>query len=308
MEFISGESRNQITLLPDSIDDYIDDNSHVRVIDAYINSVDLTALGFSHSQPNDTGRPMYDAKDLSKLYLYGYMNRIRSSRRLEIETKRNLEAMWLLGKLSPDHKTIARFRHDNPAALKNLFRDFVKLCLRLGLYGKELVAIDGSKFKAVNSKDRNFNEKKLKDRIARMDAKIEEYLQMLEDSDSQEETTPGEKSTEEITRIIAELANRRDRYQAYSQELKEKDELQKSLTDPDSRLMLANGKLDVCYNVQSAVDSKNKMIVDFAVTNCGADKNQLTSMAASAGEALETKRWKRLPMLDTTAFRTSWNA
>ena len=289
MEFISGESRNQITLLPDSIDDYIDDNSHVRVIDAYINSVDLTALGFSHSQPNDTGRPMYDAKDLSKLYLYGYMNRIRSSRRLEIETKRNLEAMWLLGKLSPDHKTIARFRHDNPAALKNLFRDFVKLCLRLGLYGKELVAIDGSKFKAVNSKDRNFNEKKLKDRIARMDAKIEEYLQMLEDSDSQEETTPGEKSTEEITRIIAELANRRDRYQAYSQELKEKDELQKSLTDPDSRLMLANGKLDVCYNVQSAVDSKNKMIVDFAVTNCGADKNQLTSMAASAGEALETK-------------------
>ena len=204
---------------------------------------------------------MYDAKDLSKLYLYGYMNRIRSSRRLEIETKRNLEAMWLLGKLSPDHKAIARFRHDNPAALKNLFRDFVKLCLRLGLYGKELVAIDGSKFKAVNSKDRNFNEKKLKDRIARMDAKIEEYLQLLEDSDSQEETTPGEKSTEEITRIIAELANRRDRYQAYSQELKEKDELQKSLTDPDSRLMLANGKLDVCYNVQSAVDSKNKMIV-----------------------------------------------
>jgi len=289
MEFINGESRNQITLLPDSIDDYIDGNSPVRVIDTYINSVDLTALGFSHSQPNDTGRPMYDAKDLSKLYLYGYMNRIRSSRRLEVETKRNLEAMWLLRKLSPDHKTIARFRHDNATALKNLFRDFVKLCLRLGLYGKELVAIDGSKFKAVNSKDRNFNEKKLQERIARMDTKIEEYLQLLEDSDLQEETVPGEKSAEEIARIIAALTDRKERYQAYAQELKEKDELQKSLTDPDSRLMMANGKLDVCYNVQSAVDSKNKMIVDFAVTNYGVDKNQLMPMAASAGEALETE-------------------
>lgn len=225
MEFISGESRNQITLLPDSIDDYVDDNSPVRVIDAYINSVDLAALGFSHSQPNDTGRPMYDPKDLSKLYLYGYMNRTRSSRRLETETKRNLEVMWLLKKLSPDHKTIARFRHDNAVALKNLFRDFVKLCMKLGLYGKELIAIDGSKFKAVNSKERNFNDKKLRERIERIDTKIGEYLRLLEENDAQEDTVPGGKSAEEIDQIINALAQRKDCYQVYMQELEETGEL-----------------------------------------------------------------------------------
>lgn len=288
MEFISGESRNQITLLPDSIDDYVDGNNPVRVIDAYINSVDLAALGFSHAQPNDTGRPRFDPTDLSKLYLYGYMNRTRSSRRLETETKRNLEVMWLLKRLSPDHKTIARFRHDNAAALKNLFRDFVKLCTKLELYGKELIAIDGSKFKAVNSKERNFNDKKLRERIERIDTKIEEYLRLLEENDAQEDAVPGGKSAEEIGQIINALVQRKDCYQAYMQELEETGELQKSVTDADSRLMMANGKLDVCYNVQSAVDSKNNMIVDFKVTNCAVDKNQLMPMIASAGEALKT--------------------
>jgi transposase len=169
MEFISGEDRNQIILLSDSVEDYVDDNNAVRVIDVYINSLDLAALGFSRPQPHETGRPMYDPRDLLKLYVYGYMNRLRSSRRLETETKRNLEVMWLLGRLSPDHKTIAHFRHENGAALKNVFRDFVGLCVKLGLYGKELAAIDGSKFKAVNSKEHNFTMGKLRDRIARLE-------------------------------------------------------------------------------------------------------------------------------------------
>ncbi len=279
-------------MLPDSIDDYVDGNNSVRVIEAYIHTLNLADLGFAKPQPHDTGRPMYDPKDLLKLYLYGYMNKIRSSRRLETETKRNLEVIWLLRKLSPDHKTIARFRHDNAAALKNVFRDFVKLCMKLGLYGKELVAIDGSKFKAVNSKDRNFGSKKLQERIARIDAKIEEYLRELEDSDSSEDVADGEKSSEEIAQIIMELAARKELYQSYAAELEQTGALQKSLTDPDSRLMMANGKMDVCYNIQTAVDSKNKLIAEFEVTNEAVDKNQLTPMAKKAAEILETEEIK----------------
>lgn len=287
MDFISGENRNQIVLMPDSIDDYVDDNNSVRVIEAYIESLNFAELGFKKPQPNDTGRPMYDPKDLLKLYLYGYMNKIRSSRRLETETKRNLEVIWLLRKLSPDHKTIARFRHDNSVALKNVFRNFVKLCMKLNLYGKEIVAIDGSKFKAVNSKDRNFGPKKLEERIARIDAKIEEYLRELEDSDSAENVADNEKSYEEIAHIITELAARKERYQSYADEFKQSGDLQKSLTDPDSRLMMANGKMDVCYNVQTAVDEKNKLIAEFEVTNAVLDKNQLSKMANQAAEILE---------------------
>jgi transposase len=288
MEFVSGESRNQITLMPDSIDDYVDDNNSVRVIDAYINSLNLADLDFTCPQPHDTGRPMYDPKDLLKLYVYGYMNRIRSSRRLETETKRNLEIIWLLRKLSPDHKTIARFRHDNTVALKNVFRDFVKLCVKLNLYGKELIAIDGSKFKAVNSKDRNFTKKKLQERIARIDVKIEEYLRELEDSDLAENASAGEKSAEEIAQIITDLAARKELYQAYAQELVQTDESQKSLTDPDSRLMMGNGKMDVYYNVQTSVDAKNKLIAEFEVTNNATDNNQITPMAKITKEILGT--------------------
>ena len=156
MVFISGEDREQQILFPETINDYADENSAVRVIDAFVNSLDLEALRFKRSQPKAPGRPPYDPKDLLKLYVYGCMNRIRSSRRLEAENKRNLEVLWLLRKLSPDHKTICDFRRDNPKALKNVFGDFVKLCIRLDLYGKEPTAIDGSKFKAVNSKGRNF--------------------------------------------------------------------------------------------------------------------------------------------------------
>jgi transposase len=156
MEFITGRSRNQIVLLPDSIEEYAGNDNTVRVIEAYINSLDMIGLEFSRPQPRTTGWPGYDPKDLLKLYVYGYMNRARSSRRPGAERKRNVEVMWLLGKLSPDHKTIALFRRENTEALKRVFRDFVGLCVKPGLYGKELVAIEGSKFKAVNSRERNF--------------------------------------------------------------------------------------------------------------------------------------------------------
>jgi transposase len=276
-------------MLPDCIDDYITDNNSARVIEAYINSLDVAGLGCSRPEPNTTGRPMYDPKDLLKLYLYGYMNRIRSSRRLETESKRNLEVLWLLGKLSPDHKTIAEFRRQNGELLKSVFKEFVKLCVRLGLYGKELVAIDGSKFKAVNSKDQNYTEGKLRERIQRLEVKIEEYLAELDAADREETEAEQEKSAEEIRTIVKGLEERKERYQAYAEELEESGEHQKSLTDSDSRLMLANGKMDVCYNVQTAVDAKHKLIAAFEVTNDGNDKNHLTPVAAEAGEVMEAE-------------------
>jgi hypothetical protein len=232
---------------------------------------------------------MYDPKDLLKLYLYGYMNRIRSSRRLETESKRNLELLWLLGKLSPDHKTIAEFRRQNGQTLQNVFRGFVKLCVRLGLYGKELVAIDGSKFKAVNSKDRNYTEAKLRERIQRLEVKIADYLAELEEADREETVEENEKSAKEIGNIVKELEERKGRYQAYAEELEQSGESQKSLTDPDSRLMLSNGKMEVCYNVQTAVDAKHKLIAAFEVTNDGNDKNHLTPAAAEARDIMEAE-------------------
>jgi len=168
MEFIRGESREQTLPLPERVEDYVDGNNAVRVIDAYVNSLDMAELGFSKPEPGNTGRPPYNPQDLLKLYVYGYMNRIRSSRRLETESKKNLEALRLLGKLPPDHKTIANFRRDNPAALKNVFRNFVGLRARLGLYGRELIAVDGSRFKAVNSRKRNYTEQQIQDKTARI--------------------------------------------------------------------------------------------------------------------------------------------
>ena len=289
MEFIKGEDREQAILFPDSIDDYVEENSAARVIDAFINGLDLSELEFKRHEPAVTGRPAYDPKDMLKLYVYGYMNRIRSSRRLENESKRNLEVIWLLQKLTPDHKTIANFRKDNKKEMKNVFKSFVKLCLKLGLYGKELVAIDGSKFKAVNSKERNFTKDKLKDRLEKIDEKIEAYMNELESADREEDAAAGEKTAVEINAILKELKERKERYETIEEELEKTGETQKSLTDPESRLMPSNGKMDVCYNVQTAVDAKNKLIVDFEVTNNANDMNQLAPMAEKVMETLEVE-------------------
>ena len=292
MKFICGEHRDQMYLLPDRIEDYVDDTNPVRVIDAFINGLNLIDLGFAGAELKDTGRPPYDPRDILKLYVYGYINRVRSSGRLEKETRRNLEVIWLLGKLSPDHKTISDFRRDNSDALKKVFRSFVRLCVRLGLYGKELVAIDGSKFKAVNAKDRNFTEKKLSDRLARIEGKIEEYLKELEATDQVEDRAEREKSAQEIMKIVDSLKERKDLYHGYAKELAGTGETQKSLTDTDSRLMKANGRMEECYNVQTAVDSKNKMIAEFEVTNRADDFNQVQKMSAQTEQMLETKGLK----------------
>lgn len=286
MKFICGTNRNQGTFLPDTIDDYVSANNPVRVIDAYVESLDMESLGFEKCEPNSTGRPMYNPKDLLKLYLYGYMNRVRSSRNLEIETKRNLEVMWLLSKLSPDYKTIARFRQNNPNALKNVFRHFVKTCMDLGLYGKELIAVDGSKFKAWNTKDRNFTSGKLEDRIKNIDCKIEAYLTLLNETDKND-TDESELSETDIHQILQNLSERKDKYEKIKQQIDRTEVRQVSLTDPDSRLMKTKDGLDVCLNVQSAVDSKNNMIAEFRVENQVQDKNLMSTVAMEAAETLE---------------------
>jgi len=287
MGYITGAERNQLILFPDSLDEYIQEDNSVRVLDVYVDHLDLNGLGISKSIPNETGRPPYSPQDLLKLYIYGYMNRIRSSRRLETESKRNVEVMWLLKKLTPDHKTIARFRHDNCAALKNVFRDFVKLCLRLGLYGRELAAIDGSKFKAVNSIDRNLSVKELNERINRLTARIDEYMQQLNETDAAEDSSEC-KSGIDVKQIIERLSERKNTYEGYREELSSNGETQKSLTDPEARLMKDAKGFDVSYNVQTSVDSKYKLIAEFNVTNDGNDLRQLSDMAKATSEILES--------------------
>jgi transposase len=291
MEYIKGEGRQQTLLMPECIEDYIDAENPVRVIDAFVSSLDLIGLGFVRAELKDkTGRPPYDPKDMLKLYVYGYLNRIRSSRRLETESRRNLEVIWLLQKLSPDHKTIARFRQDNSKALKGVFKEFVGLCVRLDLYGKELETLDGSKFKAVNSRSHNLTRKQIEGKIVKIGEKIDEYLAELDHNDEEESTCAGEKAPMEIKRIVTELAACKERYEGYARELEETKETQKSLTDPESRLMPTGGKMDVCYNVQTVVDAKHKLIVNYDVSNQGNDKNFITPLMTGAQEILGTEQ------------------
>ena len=287
MGYIQGQNRNQIILFPDSIDDYVEAENPVRIIDAYIDSLELFDLGFTKAVTKDTGRPPYCPYEMLKLYVYGYMNKVRSSRRLEKETKRNVEVMWLLSKLTPDHKTIARFRSENAVAMKGIFRDFTKLCLKLGLYGKELAAIDGSKFKAVNSIDRNLSVTELNERIKRLTVRIDEYMQELDERDAAEEIADKVISAEDVKVTVDRLSTRRKTYESYLDELSKNGETQKSLTDPDARLMRDAKGFDVSYNVQISVDSKYKLIAEFGVSNDGNDMKQLHDMAAATVEILE---------------------
>lgn len=288
MSYITGVDRGQVTLFPETIDEYISEDNPVHVINVFIENLDLEKAGFKRAKPSLNGRPPYDPKDLLKLYIYGYFNKIRSSRKLMIECSRNIELMWLLRKLTPDFRTISDFRKDNAKALKNVFKAFVKLCLEMNLYAKELIAIDGSKFRAVNSKDNNFTLSKLDDRLKRIDANISEYMNLLDKSDKNEESS-STYTKEQIKNKIDELNKKKDLYNSYLKEMAEKNTTQKSTTDPESRLMKNNGKLDVCYNVQTAVDSKSHLIADFTVTNNCNDLGLLSPMAISAKEALETQ-------------------
>ncbi len=278
MSYIEGESRNQSLLFPEILDDYITQDNLVRFIDAFVDGLKIEELGFSHSLPEATGRPPYDPRDLLKLYVYGYLNGIRSSRKLERECNRNVEVMWLLRKLRPDFKTVADFRKDNRKAFKGVFSQFTLLCKEMDLLGGELVAIDGSKFKAVNSSDRNFSQTKLEKRIKEIEEKVEKYLADLDRADEQEGEAK-EVGAEGLKEKIEKLRERKGRYGELLKELERSGESQISLTDPDSRAMPLTPKGDVSYNVQVAVDSKHHLMVEQEVTNAVIDKDQLSTMA-----------------------------
>lgn len=279
MGYIRGEDRNQMILFPESIDDYISEDSVVRVIEAYVDQLDMEKLGFNRATSPTIGRPPYNPKDLLKLYLYGYLNRIRSSRRLEQEASRNLEVIWLLKKLKPDFKTVADFRKDNKKALKAVFRDFNKLCDEWDLFGKELVAIDGSKFRACNSKRNNYSKKKLDRHIKYIDEKIDKYMRELDENDGGE-ASDRKPNAQEIQKRLQQLRDRKEKYEGYKDRLEKTAENEISTTDPDARLMSNNNNsVDVSYNVQTSVDAKNKMIVDFKVIQKPNDLGQLASMA-----------------------------
>jgi transposase len=294
MGYIEGQDRNQIILFPESIDDYVSENSSVRVIDEYVEQLQMGELNFKKAVCALTGRPPYSPKDLLKIYLYGYLNRVRSSRRLEQEAARNIEVIWLLKKLKPDFKTIADFRKDNKKALKTVFRDFTKLCDEWGLFGKELVAIDGSKFRACNSKRNNFSEKKLDRHIKYIDEKIDKYLQELDEGDVNE-NHDRKPDAGEIKKRIQELKNRKEKYAGYKKQLEEKGENEVSTTDPDARLMCNNNNsVDVNYNVQTTVDAKHNIILDFKVTQKPNDLGELDNMALRAKKLFEGKKFEAL--------------
>jgi len=293
MGYIEGEDRNQIILFPESIDEYVSDNNSIRIIDEYIKQLDLEILGFKRAVNPLLGRPPYHPKDMLKLYLYGYLNRIRSSRRLEQEAIRNLEVLWLLKKLKPDFKTIADFRKDNKKALKKVFRDFTKLCDEWELFGKELVAIDGSKFRACNSKKNNYNSKKLERHLKYLDEKIEGYLQELDHHDRAEASLE-KPDVNTITERIQQLKDRKEKYESYQRKLKQSGENEISTTDPDSRLMVNNNRVEVSYNVQTTVDAKHKLIADFKVIQKPNDLGELDNMAMRAKKLFGNKTFEVL--------------
>jgi len=291
--YITGEDRNQIILFPESIDEYVSDNNSIRIIDEYINQLDLKRLGFKRAVNPSTGRPPYHPKDMLKLYLYGYLNRVRSSRRLEQEAIRNLEVIWLLKKLKPDFKTIADFRKDNKKALKKVFRDFTKLCDEWELFGKELVAIDGSKFRACNSKKNNYNTKKLARHLKYLDEKIENYIQELDQGDKTEASLE-KPDVNTIKERIQQLRERKEKYESYQRKLKQSGENEISTTDPDSRLMANHNNVEVSYNVQTTVDAKHKLIADFKVTQKPNDLGELDNMALRAKKLFRNKTFEVL--------------
>ena len=285
--FIEGESRNQITLMPACLDDYIDADNPVRVIDLFVDELDLVELGFDSTVAAATGRPGYHPALLLKIYLYGYLNRIQSSRRLERETQRNVELMWLTGQLSPDFKTIADFRHDNGKGSRNVCKRFVALCRQLNLFSQDVVAIDGSKFKAVNNRDKNFTPHKLEQRMKQIDESIERYLNALDTADR---TQPAdlEARTTHLQAKLVKLKKQMHYLRDIEQQLKQQPDKQLSQTDPDARSMATSGRGTgmVGYNVQTAVDTKHHLIVAHEVTNLGHDRTQLSKMALQSREAL----------------------
>jgi len=287
--FIEGENRFQSTLFPESLDDYIAEDNAVRVVDAFVNKLDLKQLGFDRAEPSATGRPGYQPATLLKIYVYGYLNRLQSSRRLERESHRNVELIWLTGRLMPDFKTIADFRKDNRQAIRRVCMEFVGVCRELKLFSATLVAIDGSKFKAVNSRDKNFTKKSVKRRQQKTQANIDRYLAKL-DAVDKEEPEIREVTAKELQQKIASMEAKMEQLKRYEAEVEAHPDSQVSLTDPDARSMIkAGGGSTVSYNVQTAVDSKHHLIAAHEVTNARTDRGQLSSMAEQARSALDSE-------------------
>jgi transposase len=284
--FVSGVDRNQGTMFPAQLEDYVTEDNPVRVIDLFVDQLDLAKLGFGGVNPKDMGRPAYHPAVMLKIYVYGYLNRVQSSRRLERECQRNVEAMWLTGCLVPDFKTIADFRKDNGPAIRKVCREFIVVCGRAGLLAATTVAIDGSKFKAVNSRDRNFTQAKVAKRLEQIEASIERYLSELETADRQPSTP--EIKINRLKDKVGRLKQEIERVNAIGVQLEASDETQISLTDPDARSMQGTGKATgtVGYNVQCAVETKHHLIVAHEVTNAVNDRHQLASMAGQAKQAL----------------------
>ncbi len=281
--FVEGEDRLQSLLLPETLDDYVTEDNPVRVVEVFIEELDLGALGFEGVRPAATGRPAYHPSTLLKIYLYGYLNRIQSSRRLEREAQRNIELMWLTGRLAPDFKTIANFRRDNGPAIRAVCGQFIELCRRLHLFTKAIVAIDGSKFKAVNNRDKNFTLTKVAKRMEQVDASIARYLTTLDRAD-REESDIAEAKTRRIKDKIAGLRRQMQALKAMEQQVQDAPDKQVSLTDPDAHSMATSGRGTgmVGYNVQTAVDVEHHLIVAHEVTNLGHDRTQLKPMALKA--------------------------
>jgi transposase len=285
--FVESANRRQSLLLPESLDDYVTEDNPVRVVEVFIDELDLEALGFAGMQPAATGRPSYHPSSLLKIYLYGYLNRVQSSRRLEREAQRNMELIWLTGRLAPDFKTIANFRRDNGPAIRAVCAQFIVLCRQLSLFTRAVVAIDGSKFKAVNNRDKNFTVAKVAKRIEQVDASIVRYLAAMDRAD-REESDIAEAKTTRIKDKIAGLRRQMQALKAMERTVRDAPDQQVSLTDPDARSMATSGRGTgmVGYNVQTAVDAEHHLIVAHEVINQGYDRSQLAPMGLKAQEAI----------------------
>ena len=302
--FIEGADRGQSALFPECLEDWICEDNPVRVIDVFVDELDLAELKFAAVVPEATGRPSYHPSVLLKLYIYGYLNRVQSSRRLEREAGRNVEVMWLTGRLVPDHKTIADFRKDNGPAIRKVCAQFVALCREIGLLTKASVAIDGSKFKAVNNRDKNFTNAKMERRLAQIEESVARYLSQLDTADLQEPSEALAVKTAHLKDKLAKLASEMERLKAIERAMLASSDQQISLTDPDSRSMATSGRGSgvVGYNVQVAVDTEHHRIVTHEVTNTGSDRAQLAKVALQAKTVLGADR------LDVVADRGYFNS
>jgi transposase len=302
--FVEGADRHQSTLFPECLEDWICEDNPVRVIDVFVDELDLGDLRFNGVDPEVTGRPSYHPSVLLKLYIYGYLNRVQSSRRLEREAGRNVEVMWLTGRLVPDHKTIADFRKDNGPAIRKVCAQFVALCRQIGLLTKPSVAIDGSKFKAVNNRDKNFTRAKMERRLAQIEESVARYLSQLDTADLQEPSEALAVKTAHLKDKLAKLASELERLKAIEKAMLTSPDQQVSLTDPDARSMATSGRGSgvVGYNVQVAVDTDHHLIVTHEVTNTGSDRSQLANVALQAKAVLGADH------LDAVADRGYFNS